>query len=59
MKVKTIAYAMLRKTDQFENDRAEVTIELEGGDDVAEAVKRVKRVCEKALATSTDQYEGF
>ena len=60
MKVKAIRYAMLRKTGQYENDRAEVEVELQEGDTVAEAVKSAKKLCEKALKTDPDfEYEGF
>jgi hypothetical protein len=59
MEVKTISYSMLRKTEDFENDRAEVMVELAEGDSVGEAVKVAKRCCERALATSSEAYEGF
>lgn len=49
MKVQAIKYAMLRKTDEFENDRCEVTIELETGDLVGDAVREAKVICEAAL----------
>lgn len=57
MKIKTISYSMLRVTKQYENDRAEVTVELNEGDDPGEAVKMARDVCEKALATR--DYKGF
>lgn len=56
MKIKTLTYAMLRQTKQFENDRVEVTVELGANDKVSDAVKEAKAVCEKALATSTRGY---
>ena len=49
MKVKTIRYAMLRVTGQYENDRAEVEIELEDGDPPAVVIERAKRLCREAL----------
>lgn len=66
MKVQAIKYAMLRKTEEFENDRVEVTVELERGDAVGDAVREAKRICEAALqsdeivpahATFEDAYE--
>ncbi len=53
MKVKQISYSMLRVTKQFENDRVEVVIELGPKDEVADAVKEAKRLCEKSLQTSS------
>lgn len=59
MKVTKVTYAMLRVTKAYENDRAEITVELdeEAGDTVAKAVKHAKRLCEKALKTA--DYKGF
>lgn len=54
MKIKTITYGMLRKTEQYENDRAEVTLELEpGDDDFGPVVDRAKALCELALGRVT------
>lgn len=55
MKVKTITFAMLRKTDNFENDRAEVTVELGDGDDVIVARTLAVTECEKVLDTANDR----
>lgn len=49
MQVRTITYAMLRSKRQFENDRAEATVELEPGDTIDGAIAEAKRVCELAL----------
>jgi hypothetical protein len=49
MKVKEITYSMLRKTDPFENDRVEVTIELKAGEKVESVVKKAKELCVAAL----------
>ncbi len=49
MKVKTVTYSVLRVTKVFENDRAEVTIELEPGDTAAQALARARKECKKAL----------
>lgn len=49
MKVKTLTYAMLRKTDQFENDRAEVTVDLGPRDTFEDAVDLAKSKCCEAL----------
>lgn len=45
MKIKTITYGMLRKTEMYENDRAEVT----DADDFGTCVDRAKALCETAL----------
>lgn len=59
MRVTKVTYAMLRVTKAYENDRAEVTIELDeaAGDSVATAFKHAKKLCEKALKTT--EYKGF
>jgi hypothetical protein len=58
MRIKTISYAMLRVTGQYENDRVEVTVELEDEfDNVGKAVKLARAACEKALVTT--DYEGY
>lgn len=49
MKVKTVTYAMLRVTKQFENDRVEVTIELDAKDKPQDAAELAKRECLAAL----------
>jgi hypothetical protein len=59
MRITTITYAMLRKTDTYENDRAEVTVEINEGESLGEAVKLAKRACERALVTSAEEYDGF
>lgn len=51
MKIKTLLYAMLRKTNQYENDRAEVTVEIEDGDDMDVVVADAKATCEAMLLT--------
>ncbi len=50
MKVRSISYSMLRKTTTYENDRAEVTLELELGDSFESAVERAKELCTEALS---------
>lgn len=59
MRVKQISYSMLRKTKMYENDRAEAVIEFDeqAGENVGDAVKLAKKICERALATT--DYEGF
>ena len=59
MYISHIEYKMLRVTGKFENDSAEVTVQLEEGEDVGTAVKMAKKACEKALNTSTEHYKGF
>lgn len=49
MRVRTITYAMLRSRKQFENDRAEATVELEAGDTIEGSIAEARRVCELAL----------
>ena len=49
MKIKTVSYSMLRKTSNYENDRAEVVVELEKGDTFESATLRAKQLCETAL----------
>lgn len=59
MKVKTITYAMLRQTKQFENDRAECSVELVEGEDVARAIALAKSTCERALAAKRARSTDF
>jgi hypothetical protein len=49
MKIKTVTYSMLRVTKQFENDRAEVTVELGPNDDPGKAFDAAKKECLAAL----------
>lgn len=49
MKIKTLGYSSLRVTRQFENDRAEVVIEIEKGDKLGDVVREAKRICDAAL----------
>lgn len=48
-KLKTIGYSMLRKTELYENDRAEVTLELDPGDSLESATDQAKACCEIML----------
>lgn len=57
MRVKEISYAMLRVTKAYENDRVEVTVEINEGEEVGDAVKLAKNACKRALVTTN--YEGF
>lgn len=62
MKVKAITYAMLRKTEPFENDRAEVTIEVDADDKLGDVVREAKRICAAALGaedTNVATYESI
>lgn len=60
MKIKTITYAMLRSTAQYENDRVEVTMEVDEKDSLGDVVRRAKRVCQAALATeATPSFEAM
>jgi len=49
MKVKSVAYSMLRVVRQYENDRVEITVELEKGDKLADVVAKVKADCDTAI----------
>lgn len=42
MKVKTVTYAMLVNTGNYEHERFEVTVELEDGDTPSEAINRAR-----------------
>lgn len=53
MKVKTVRFAMLRTTAQFENDRAECEVELGPKDKVEDAYVLAITSCINALALNT------
>jgi hypothetical protein len=57
MKVKTVTYATLRVTKAYENDRVEVTIELEKGDKPSDVVRKAKKFCLGALKCDPDSIE--
>ncbi len=61
MRVKTVTYGMLRKTEQFENDRAEVTIELNEDESapsfVRQAMLLAKKTCFAALGEGREIVE--
>lgn len=58
MKIKTLTYAMLRSTAQYENDRVEVTMEVDEKDNLGDVVRRAKRVCAAALVVeATPSFE--
>jgi hypothetical protein len=59
MKIKTIAYAMLRSTALYENDRVEVIVEVDEKDNLGDVVRRAKRVCEAALKTDPKPVATF
>ncbi len=54
MKITQVSYQMLRVTKQFENDRAEVVIQLDEGDNVQEALEKARLECDTALASGRD-----
>ncbi len=54
MKVTEVKYSMLRVTKQFENDRTEVVIQLEEGDDTQAALEEARKQCDIALASGRD-----
>jgi hypothetical protein len=45
---------MLRATKQFENDRVEVTLDLEPGEDPVAALEVARKQCDDALAVGRD-----
>lgn len=51
MYIDEVRYAMKRVTAQYENDTAEVSVTLDDGDDVGEAIALAKATCERALRT--------
>ena len=55
--VSKITYSMLRVINRFENDRAEVTVEITSADQVEEAIALAKQTCEDALKLKK-QYRG-
>lgn len=59
MKITSITYAMLRKTGMYENDRAEVTIDVEAAteQDIVETIDEAKRVCRVALGLTPPTVE--
>lgn len=57
MKVKEVRYSMLRVTAQYENDRAEIAVEVEPKDDLDKVVTDVKAMCLAALLTGTEVAE--
>jgi hypothetical protein len=59
MQVKAVTYAMLRKTEPFENDRVEVTIEVQKGDKLGDVVREAKRVCYAALGCEDTKVATF
>lgn len=49
MRVTSVRFAMLRKTEQFENDRAEAEVELGPEDNVEDAYALARVACERGL----------
>lgn len=54
MKTIQVAYAMVCVTKQFENDRAEVVIQLEEGDSPAVALEKARSICDESLAAGRE-----
>lgn len=54
MKITEVRYHMLRATKQFENDRAEVVVMLEDGDDPQKALEKARAECDIALSAGRD-----
>lgn len=60
MKIKSVSYGRLKKRPEpFENERSEVTIELEPGDDVLDAQRRARALVNRELGErpSVSAYE--
>ena len=58
MRVKAVRYSMLRVTAQFENDRAEVEVELGPKDTVEDAILEAKAQCRVALRVDLEDRES-
>lgn len=58
MRIVEISYSMLRKTDDFENDRASVTIQLDPEDDVGAAALEAKATCRSMLGVVVDETDS-
>lgn len=54
MKVTEVSYSMLRVTKQFENDRVEITIQLEEGDSPSKSLETARLLCDENLAAGRD-----
>lgn len=54
MKMTEVKYRALRATKQFENDTAEVTVQLEEGDDPQAALERARQACTGAIAAGQE-----
>ena len=54
MKVTQVTYGMLRVTRQYENDRAEVVVQIEEGDNIQAALEKARAECDTALAAGRD-----
>lgn len=54
MKITEVTYSMLRVTKQFENDRAEVTVQLEEGDSPALSLEKARSICDESLAAGRE-----
>ena len=53
MKIKSVRFAMLRKTEDFENDRSECEVELGPKDTVEDAMALAIRTCKSGLSMSS------
>lgn len=56
MKIKSVAYSMLRVVAQFENDRVEITVELDKDDKLETIIPKLKQSCEQALKQRSARY---
>jgi hypothetical protein len=54
MKITEVSYSMLRVTKQFENDRVEVSIQLEDGDSPALSIEKARQLCDESLAAGRE-----
>jgi hypothetical protein len=54
MKITEVSYSMLRVTKQFENDRVEVTIQLEEGDSPSVSIEKARMLCDESLAAGRE-----
>lgn len=54
MKITEVTYRMLRVTKQYENDTAEVTIQLEDGDSPSISLEKARSLCDESLAAGRE-----
>ena len=56
MRVSEVEYTELRVSGQYENNKLSVTVQLEDGDDEAEAVRRAKRFVSDSIMSTPARF---